>query len=83
MTIIPDPVTPDWLRKRLAEASITQAEAARLCESADRTMRSWCIGEREMPRACAILLEARLCLRAGNPNGALGILGSALPIPQR
>ena len=67
----PNPVTPAWLRARLDAAGATQGEAARLLEVDARTARRWCLGESIMPRAAAILLDARLYLRAGDRQHAL------------
>lgn len=70
----PNPVTREWIRARLAAAGATQGDAARILEVDARTARRWCLGESVMPRAAAILLDARLHLLAGDKKSALEAL---------
>jgi hypothetical protein len=72
--MVPDRITPDWIRQRLADGEVTQSDAAELCAVDPRTMRRWLAGDREMPRSAAVLLDARLYLRAGDTRRALAAI---------
>jgi transcriptional regulator with XRE-family HTH domain len=72
--MVPAEITPEWLRARIAEASITQGEVARICDVTTRAVRKWLSGETGMSRGYAALLDATLRLRAGDASGAMATL---------
>jgi transcriptional regulator with XRE-family HTH domain len=56
----PNPPSPEYLRKLIEDAGITQAKAAELLGVAPRTVRSWLSGDNAIPWAMAECLRAYL-----------------------
>lgn len=49
-------MTPEALRSELSRLGLSQVEAARRLDVGERTMRRWCAGEIEVPKAVGELL---------------------------
>lgn len=62
------PRDPDYIRKLLEKAGISQREAARRLNVSDRTMRHWCAGTAPIPYSAQFALESMAHRRNTNES---------------